>query len=129
MQYGLPFVERSATSEDVVGDLDVGAALSRVTLVPAEDQVEGGIIAPRFEPLENRADFIDVVESVDLLALPMSEAITVLSAAAARSSNRLGVANCRELTAATLTRWSYSSLKSIVTQIFWLFVFDCWTAH
>lgn len=65
--------------------LDVATALSRVALLPEEERQNEGLIAPRLAPLWDHPEFADLVEAVDLDALPFDEALTALVTAAARA--------------------------------------------
>jgi hypothetical protein len=64
--------------------LDVEAALARVPIVPAEARVPGGLIYDRLTVLARFPSFAAAVEAVDLDAVPIERALSLLAAAGAR---------------------------------------------
>ena len=85
-----------------VSGYDVLTALEATPLVPAAQRV-GGNIYGRMAALKGRSDFTDAVETVDLAALPVTDAVNGLVSLAARIFVNEGKANIALIHAVTGT--------------------------
>lgn len=64
--------------------LDVEQALAAVPMIPDDERVVGGIISARMLAVNDHQEFVDAIEAVDLDALAVDQALTLLTAATAR---------------------------------------------